>query len=207
MNERFKALARLQREWVNCHRCPLGRMANQHVLFELPPGLDTCDVLFIGEAPGWKEDDTGVPFKGKSGTFLRDTIERARPRPLTYGFANILACRPTDADGRDRKPARSEVHTCRPRLIETVQIIQPRAIVGLGKTPQDYLPEALKLAGWRGLEGWFPHPAYLLRSGGKDSLQYPAYQARFEELFETLKARVEESAVIGARFRMLPVKG
>lgn len=92
-----------------------------------PPG---AEVLLVGEAPGAQEDETGVPFVGRSGQLLDELLGQAGLRREQVAVANVLKCRPP----ANRTPRRVEVARCRPWLTRQVQLVDPRVVVALGST-------------------------------------------------------------------------
>jgi DNA polymerase len=131
--------------------------------------------MFIGEAPGAEEDEQGEPFVGRAGLLLTRVIQAmGLTRDAVY-IGNILKCRP-DTPGQasgNRKPTSEEMQTCLPYLLEQIQLIQPRVIVGLGVTALEGLfgrtfPITRVRGTWMDFRGTpvMPtyHPAYLLRN-------------------------------------------
>jgi len=92
-----------------------------------PPG---AEVLLVGEAPGAQEDETGVPFVGRSGQLLDQLLGEAGLRREQVAVANVLKCRPP----ANRTPRRAEVARCRPWLTRQVELVDPRVVVALGST-------------------------------------------------------------------------
>ncbi len=92
-----------------------------------PPG---AEVLLVGEAPGAQEDETGVPFVGRSGQLLDQLLGEAGLRREQVAVANVLKCRPP----ANRTPRRAEVVRCRPWLTRQVELVDPRVVVALGST-------------------------------------------------------------------------
>ncbi len=123
-------------EWQDCQRCPL---AQQRSRVCLARGTLPADVVFIGEAPGISEDTLGLPFVGPAGLLLDKIIERALLPGMTHVMTNLVACFPREAKSRgDNEPERGEILECRPRLVEFVNIAQPRLIVFVGKLAKTY---------------------------------------------------------------------
>ena len=96
-----------------------------------PPG---ADVLLVGEAPGAQEDETGVPFVGRSGQLLDGLLGDAGLRRDQVAVANVLKCRPP----ANRKPRRAEVARCRPWLDRQVDLVDPVVVVALGGTAAEW---------------------------------------------------------------------
>jgi len=131
--------------------------------------------LFIGEGPGRNEDLQGLPFVGPAGKLLDNMLlAMGLSRSENAYIANVVKCRPTGDDGRDRPPAADEAAACMPYLQRQIELIQPAILVALGKTAAVSLlglpPDSPvgKLRGqvfrYRGLPLVVTyHPAYLLR--------------------------------------------
>ena len=138
-------------------------------------GNPDADLMFIGEAPGADEDQQGEPFVGRAGQLLTRIIKAMNFAREDVYIANILKCRPDTPPGSfgNRPPTTAEMQTCRPYLLEQIEIIQPSVLVALGAVAVE------GLLGTRGtmreLRGrWHTynsiplmityHPAYLLRN-------------------------------------------
>jgi DNA polymerase len=115
-----------------CIACPeLAASRTRVVPGEAPPG---ADVLLVGEAPGAQEDETGVPFVGRSGQLLDGLLGDAGLRRDQVAVANVLKCRPP----ANRKPRRAEVTRCRPWLDRQVDLVDPLVVVALGGTAAEW---------------------------------------------------------------------
>jgi uracil-DNA glycosylase len=115
-----------------CVACPeLAASRTRVVPGEAPPG---ADVLLVGEAPGAQEDETGVPFVGRSGQLLDGLLGDAGLRRDQVAVANVLKCRPP----ANRKPRRAEVTRCRPWLDRQVDLVDPVVVVALGGTAAEW---------------------------------------------------------------------
>ena len=156
-----------------CTKCPHLASSRTQTVFGV--GNPDADIMFIGEAPGADEDAQGEPFVGRAGQLLTRIIE-------TMGFgrgdvyiANILKCRPDMPRGSsgNRPPTPVEMQTCRPYLMEQLDIIQPKVLVALGAVAVEGLlgtrGAMRELRGrWHSYNGTplmiTYHPAYLLRN-------------------------------------------
>ena len=109
-----------------CRGCTLcdGRT---HIVFG--DGNPQASVMFIGEAPGFHEDQQGVPFVGRAGKFLDDMLELIRLDRSKVYITNICKCRPPD----NRDPLNTEQAACLPFLRRQTALIRPRIIVCLGR--------------------------------------------------------------------------
>jgi DNA polymerase len=156
----------------DCARCGLCRGRTHAV-----PGVGDrkASWLFVGEGPGRSEDLEGEPFVGPAGKLLDNMLKAMQlARGVDTYIANIVKCRPVDADGSDRPPVQNEVAACRPFLERQIDLIKPTVIVVLGKTAATSLlglNEETSLASLRGEPHSYQgipvvvtyHPAYLLR--------------------------------------------
>lgn len=149
-----------------CTKCRL-HQGRQHVVFG--EGNPSARVMFVGEAPGAKEDQTGRPFVGPAGQLLDRILSGAMglQRGEVY-IANINKCRPPG----NRVPQPDEVAACLPFLRQQIALVRPEVIVCLGRTAAHNLlgtTEPMHALRGRPLayEGvpvvvtW--HPAFLLR--------------------------------------------
>lgn len=123
--------------WKDCSACAL---CYQRDRICLARGVVPCDVLFIGEAPGASEDARGVPFDGPAGSLLDKIIGRALSPTVTYALTNLVCCFPREAKERgENEPEHNEILACRPRLIEFINIAQPKLIVCVGSLAAEYI--------------------------------------------------------------------
>ena len=160
------ALAQLRAEVLPCTRCKLHTGRRNTVFGE---GSHEARVLFVGEAPGAKEDQSGRPFVGPAGQLLDRILEGAMGLRREHVFiANVNKCRPPN----NRAPEADEVAACLPFLKRQVEIVQPDVIVCLGRTAaQNLLGSTESTTAMRGRQHTYCgtpvivtwHPAYLLR--------------------------------------------
>ncbi len=167
-------LAALSGPVLVCAKCPQLVASRTQVVFGV--GNPDAEIMFVGEAPGADEDMVGEPFVGKAGQLLTKIIETMGLRRSDIYIANVLKCRPDMPPGEsgNRKPTPAEMATCKPYLLQQIEIIQPRVIVALGGTAVEGLLGEdkvfiTKLRGtWKEFHG-IPvmptyHPSYLLRN-------------------------------------------
>jgi DNA polymerase len=151
---------------IACTRCKLHGDRRHAVPGE---GNPRARVMFIGEAPGEREDQTGRPFVGPAGQLLDQIITGGMGLARADVFiANINKCRPPG----NRDPAPDEVAACLPFLRRQVEVVRPEVIVCLGRVAAQNLLGRTESAGkLRGLELEYQgipvvvtwHPSYLLR--------------------------------------------
>lgn len=107
-----------------CAGCPL------HSRAVSATGDEHARIMLIGEAPGEREVELGVPFVGKAGRELDDLLKRAGLERNELYITNVVKCRPPG----NRKPTKEEVARCRPKLEEEIKRVSPRIVVLLGAT-------------------------------------------------------------------------
>lgn len=127
-----------------------------------------CEVMFIGEAPGFYEDKLKRPFVGQAGKLLDQLIKGIGWRREDVYITNIVKRRPP----QNRDPLPSEIDSYKPYLSRQIKIINPKVIVPLGRFSMNYFLPKAKISRDQGklfrLNGYliFPlyHPAAALRS-------------------------------------------
>jgi len=160
----------VQRTMGDCQRCPLCRTRKNIVFGE---GDAQASLMFIGEAPGAVEDETGRVFVGPAGQLLTSIIENGMglKRPQVY-IANILKCRPPG----NRDPLPEEVGQCIGFLESQIDAVQPKVIVTLGRVAtQNLLNTSTPISRLRGIFTEYKgiavmptyHPSYLLQNPSK----------------------------------------
>lgn len=162
----ISSLRALRREVLDCTKCKLHQGRQTTVFGEGDP---KARVMFIGEAPGAREDQTGRPFVGPAGQLLDRILSGAMglQRPDVF-IANINKCRPPG----NRAPEADEVAACLPYLKQQVELVKPEVLVCLGRTAAQNLlgstesttkmrQKQHEYAGIPVIVTW--HPAYLLR--------------------------------------------
>lgn len=119
-------LEQIAEEVKDCTLCELFRTATHGV-----PGEGNADakILFIGEGPGWHEDQQGKPFVGASGQFLTELIESAGLKRDDVFITNIVKHRPPS----NRDPLPDEMVACSSYLERQIDAIDPEVIVTLGR--------------------------------------------------------------------------
>lgn len=153
----------------DCKRCKLSSTRSRIVF---GTGNPSATLMFVGEAPGFDEDQQGVPFVGKAGQLLTKIIQAMNLSREEVYICNIIKCRPPG----NRNPEPDEIHACTPFLNRQIATVQPEFICALGKfSAQTLLQTNEPISALRGrffdyngirLIPTF-HPSYLLRSPDK----------------------------------------
>ncbi|MCX6810420.1 MAG: uracil-DNA glycosylase [Candidatus Berkelbacteria bacterium] len=128
-------LINVEKEIASCQLCPLYKTRRNIVPGE---GNPHAEIMFIGEAPGAREDECGRPFCGPAGKFLDVLLDSIGLQRADVYIANTLKCRPP----ANRDPLPEEKSACRKYLEEQIAIINPKIVVTLGRhSTETYLPD------------------------------------------------------------------
>ena len=122
----MSALSELSETISSCQQCEIARNRTKAVPGE---GAESADIMFIGEAPGYYEDQSGRPFVGPAGKFLEQLLASIYLNREQVFIANIIKCRPPG----NRDPLPSEIQNCCNWLERQIGIIRPKIIVTLGR--------------------------------------------------------------------------
>jgi len=123
--ERREELVAVLKEARGCTRCALATGRTQVVF---GAGNADAELMFVGEAPGFHEDEQGIPFVGRAGQLLEQLLaENGMAREDVF-IANVLMCRPPG----NRDPEAGEIATCQPYLMAKIELIEPSVICTLG---------------------------------------------------------------------------
>ncbi|WP_286846483.1 MULTISPECIES: uracil-DNA glycosylase [Aminobacterium] len=166
---REKAWGKLLEDITTCEKCALCK-TRKHVV----PGEGAIKslLMFVGEGPGFDEDEQGRPFVGKAGQLLTKILKAADISRKDVYITNVVKCRPPE----NRVPTIEEMMVCNKYLEAQIALIQPAIIVCLGNTPTKWFLKTSEgitsLRGqwfqWRGID-LMPlfHPSYLLRNDSR----------------------------------------
>lgn len=132
----MSALTELYEEIANCQRCDLSQARKRTVPGE---GPENSEIVFIGEAPGFHEDQQGRPFVGSAGQFLEELLDGIGLKREDVYICNVIKCRPPG----NRDPLPEEIEACKPYLDRQIELISPRMVVTLGRFSMErYFPGA-----------------------------------------------------------------
>jgi DNA polymerase len=188
----MSALTELYKEIERCQACELAKSRTRVVPGE---GPEKVDILFIGEAPGWHEDQQGRPFVGPAGQFLEELLASIKLKRGQVYIANVIKCRPPN----NRDPLPVEIQASSKWLDRQIELLQPKIIVTLGRySMARYFPNQniSKIHGKARRENniiLFPmyHPAAALHQGSlrkiieADMLNIPQILVQIDKITET----------------------
>lgn len=179
-----ETLAQIAKEVTVCTNCELHHSRKKSVPGEGPA---TAEIMFIGEGPGFHENEQGRPFVGAAGKFLDQLLAQAGVTRADVWIGNVVKCRPPE----NRDPQPEELAACNEYLERQIQAIDPSIIVTLGRFSMNkFFPGAkisavhgqMRKVGERYVIAMF-HPAAALHQAALK----PAILADFAKLPELLK--------------------
>ena len=119
-------LSTIREEILHCQKCPLAKGRKNAVPGEGPSAVD---IMFIGEGPGYHENQQGKPFVGQAGMFLDELLASADLKREDVFITNVVKCRPPE----NRDPMPEELTACAHYLDEQIALLDPKVIVTLGR--------------------------------------------------------------------------
>jgi uracil-DNA glycosylase family 4 len=192
-------LEALNQQIAVCEKCILHKSRVKAVPGD---GPEKADIMFIGEAPGFHENQRGLPFVGAAGKFLDDLLEKIGLRREDVFITNVVKCRPPG----NRDPQPSEIEACRRYLDWQIKLIQPKMIITLGRfSMARYFPN-VKISQIHGkprkMEGVIYYPMYhpaaalhqpsLRRTVEEDVLKIPELLVQIDEMAESKRPEQAE---------------
>lgn len=188
----MSALTDLYAEIERCQDCELGKLRTRAVPGE---GPEQTEILFIGEAPGWHEDQQGRPFVGPAGKYLDELLATIGLKREQVYIANIIKCRPPG----NRDPLPGEIQACSKWLDRQIELLRPKMIITLGRYsmakyfPNQSISQVHGKAKKQGTIIYYAmyHPAAALHQGSlrkvieTDILKIPKILAQADKLLET----------------------
>src|SRR5512143_1408335 len=179
-----EVLSQIAKEVASCTNCQLHHSRKKAVAGEGPAH---AEIMFIGEGPGFHENEQGRPFVGAAGKFLDNLLEQAGVTRADVWIGNVVKCRPPE----NRDPLPEELSACDTFLERQIEAINPSIIVTLGRYSMGkFMPGAkisqvhgqMRKVGNRYVIAMF-HPAAALHQAALK----PAILADFAKLPELLK--------------------
>jgi uracil-DNA glycosylase family 4 len=134
----MRDLDELNQEVRACRKCELWKTREKAVPGE---GSANADLIFIGEAPGFNEDQQGKPFVGKAGKVLDELLEWMGLMRREIYITNVLKCRPPG----NSNPTVEQIKACSGYLDRQLSLIQPRLIIPMGKFAAQHILEKFNL--------------------------------------------------------------
>lgn len=206
--DKKQKLEEIAKKVAGCQKCPLYKNATNPVPGE---GNPEAEIMFIGEGPGYHEDQQGRPFVGQAGRLLDELIESIGLKREEVFIANVVKHRPPE----NREPLPEEIKACQEYLDKQIEVIDPKIIVTLGRfsmnkfLPDEYISRTHGQARFVDFIGkrWIVipqyHPAAALRSTKvmeelkNDFRKIPKFLGGDFEKFEEEKPKEDEEKQLG----------
>ena len=202
-----ETLARIAKEIAVCTKCALHESRKKPV-----PGDGPADaeIMFIGEGPGFHENEQGHPFVGASGKFLDQLLAQAGVTRAEVFIANVVKCRPPG----NRDPLTEELAACNEYLERQIEAINPSIIVTLGRFSMNRFFPGAKISAVHGQMGKVGgrfvipmfHPAAALHQAALKPSILGDFAKLPEQLYEARTALGRPAVVVERKTREIDDK-
>lgn len=167
-------LAALYQQVRRCQRCPLSATRSMAVPGE---GPENAAIMFIGEAPGFHEDQQGRPFVGAAGQFLDQLLASINMARRDVYICNVIKCRPP----ANREPLPDELQACRPYLDQQLALIKPKLVVTLGRFSMELAFSGVSISRIHGVAKKVGDVLYFPMFHPAAALHQPKYRSLIEQ--------------------------
>ena len=178
------SLQNINKNINNCKKCRLYKTAKNAVPGE---GNEHAEIVFIGEAPGRNEDETGRPFVGRAGQLLESILKDIGLSRKDVWIGNVIKHRPPD----NRDPLPDEIDACRGYLNMQLDIIDPVLIVTLGRFAMNYFYPNGKISRDKGrlykINGRYIYPIYHPAAALRSTKMLKAFEDDFKKIPSALE--------------------
>ena len=178
-----ETLKQIAQEVSVCKKCALHKTRKNAVAGEGPAN---AEIMFIGEGPGFHENEQGRPFVGASGKFLDSLLAQAGVTRADVFIANVVKCRPPD----NRDPQPKELDSCDLHLERQIEAINPSIIVTLGRFSMNKFMKGAKISQVHGemqkIDGRYVIPMFHPAAALHQAALKPTIIADFAKLPEQL---------------------
>jgi DNA polymerase len=178
-------LAQIAKEVSVCTLCGLHTARKKAVPGE---GPSDSDILFIGEGPGFHENEQGRPFVGAAGRFLEELLASIDLRREGVFICNVVKCRPPG----NRDPQPDEIEACRPYLDRQIAVIRPAVIVTLGRFSMARYFGTAKISSVHGQAKTVDGRLVVAMFHPAAALHQPGLKSSIEDDFRKLPALIEQ---------------
>jgi len=185
LQSKKETLKQIEKNVKECKKCRLCEKATNSVPGE---GNINAEIIFIGEAPGAKEDETGRPFVGRAGKLLTALIKALKMERKDVWIGNIIKHRPPS----NRDPLPDEIAVCEPFLALQLKTINPFIIITLGRFAMNYFYKEGKISRDHGrlirVEGYNVYPVYHPAAGLRNGNMMEAIKKDFAKIPRLIKS-------------------
>jgi len=167
-------LSQLNQQIRQCQKCRLGATRTLAVPGE---GPEDCKIVFIGEAPGFHEDQQGRPFVGAAGQFLDQLLASINIARRDVYICNVIKCRPP----ANREPQPDELQACRPYIDQQLALIKPKLVITLGRYSMELVFSGVSITRVHGIPKKVGDLVYFPMFHPAAALHQPKYRSLIEQ--------------------------
>lgn len=179
-------LKQVARQVSTCEKCSLHFSRKNAVPGE---GSSNAEIMFIGEGPGFYENEQGRPFVGQAGKFLDELLEKAGLSRSSVYITNVVKCRPPG----NRDPLPEELAACSGYLDKQVETIQPKIVVTLGRYSMAHFMPGAKISDAHGQATWVKGRLIVAMYHPAAALHQPSLKPIVERDFARLPEFIQQA--------------
>jgi uracil-DNA glycosylase family 4 len=188
VTESETALVEIAKEIRVCKKCVLSLSRKNAVPGEGPAD---AEIIFIGEGPGFYENEQGRPFVGQAGKYLDELLLNIGLNRSTVYITNVVKCRPPG----NRDPQEEELTACHNYLERQINVIKPRVIVTLGRFSMALYFQDAKISLLHGKGMWVKAQMVVPMYHPAAGLHQPSLKAAIEKDFAKLPEFIEKARI------------
>ncbi len=179
MSETTDSLTQIASEVTVCEKCKLHATRKKAV-----PGDGPADakIMFVGEGPGFHENEQGKPFVGAAGKFLSELLASIGMKREEVFITNVVKCRPP----QNRDPESDELKACNAYLERQIALIKPKVIVTLGRYSMEKFFPGAKISAIHGQARTLGGRLVVAMFHPAAALHQPQYRSLIEQDFKKL---------------------
>ena len=179
MSDSTDSLQKISTEVTACEKCKLSATRKKAVPGE---GPTEAKIMFIGEGPGYHENEQGRPFVGAAGKFLSDLLSSINMKREEVFITNVVKCRPP----QNRDPEADELKACNDYLDRQIALINPKVIVTLGRYSMEKFFPGAKISAVHGQARTIGGRLVVAMFHPAAALHQPQYKSLIEQDFKKL---------------------
>jgi len=169
-----------------CKKCELSFSRKHAVPGEGPAN---AEIMFIGEGPGFHENEQGRPFVGQAGKFLDELLEKSGFKRQDVFITNVVKCRPPG----NRDPQEDELYACAEYLEQQIAAINPLVVITLGRFSMARYFNDAKISHIHGHASWLRGKLIIPMYHPAAALHQPVLRPTIEKDFSQLSMLVEKA--------------
>lgn len=189
MSETTDSLTQIAGEVMSCEKCKLYATRKKAVPGDGPAN---ARIMFIGEGPGFHENEQGKPFVGAAGKFLSELLASIGMKREEVFITNVVKCRPP----QNRDPESDELKACNAYLERQIALIKPKAIVTLGRYSMEKFFPGAKISAIHGQARTIGGRLVVAMFHPAAALHQPQYRSLIEQDFKKLPELIAKAEAV-----------